>query len=266
MTPTPWLVDAHAHLDRYEDAEIDGVLSELEEHRILTLAQAMDPDACARTRELARGRPWILPSFGVHPWHAHEWAGRLPELRQQARESLLLGEVGLDHHFVKDTSRYPAQQAVFECFLEVARELDLVVNLHTKGAESEVARLLETHGIRRAIVHWYSGPWRPFEALLAQGACFTVGVGLLKSPRLEKLARRVPMDRLLTETDNPGAWQWLAGTPGPPSLLLQVVTRLASLRGLAETELVPRIQENLVRLLGPELLGPDLLRAPAPPA
>jgi len=86
----------------------------------------------------------------------------------------MIGEVGLDHYFVEDAATYPAQKKVFEYLLGAAGEQDKIVTLHTKGAEGEVLEALDRYGIRRAIVHWYSGPLDILRGLVARGAYFTV--------------------------------------------------------------------------------------------
>jgi Tat protein secretion system quality control protein TatD with DNase activity len=85
------------------------------------------------------------------------------------------------------------------------------------------------------------------------GAYFAVGVELLRSPHIETIARRIPEDRILTETDNPGGWQWLKGVPGRPSLLPRVLDRLAEVRGVARERMEEIVAANAARLFG---LGP----------
>jgi len=76
-----------------------------------------------------------------------------------------------------------------------------------------------------------------------------VGVEVLRSPRIAKVARRVPLDRLLSETDNPGGWAWLEGAPGEPALLERVVDRLADIRDLDGAEMREVLEANARRLL-----------------
>src|SRR5690242_11885825 len=115
------LIDAHAHLDKYDEAAIPSVLAQLAEHQILTVGVAMDPESYARTCALAEHSRWIIPTFGIHPWSAPEHAGRLAALEPLIKRSPLIGEIGLDYNWVEDRAAYPAQRAVFEFFLEAAR-------------------------------------------------------------------------------------------------------------------------------------------------
>jgi TatD DNase family protein len=268
------LIDAHAHLDLYGPEDLPRALAELVEHRTFTVAVSMDPASYARTKMIAGGEAyskWVLPTFGIHPVHGAEWADRLNELDDLIAESPMLGEIGLDFHWVEDEAAYPRQRRTFEYLLQAARDQDKIVNLHTKGAEAEIVDRLSHYGLRRAIVHWYSGPVTPFNALVEHGAYFTVGVEVLYSDKIRTIARRIPPDQLLTETDNPGGWAWLndpddpdRGERGMPHHLQPVIDALAEIRGITRDEVIATVQANLLRLFGddPRLAAAaDVVRA-----
>jgi TatD DNase family protein len=246
------LIDAHAHLDRYGD-ELAAVLEEIEQHRIFTVSSSMDLASYGRNLEIGEICEFVLPTFGVHPWNAREHAGSLGNLSKAARESPILSEIGLDHHFVTDVSQYPAQREVFEFFLAAARDQEKIVVLHTTGAESEILELLDRYDIQRGIVHWYSGPLDVFHELVARRAYFTIGVEVLYSEHIQAIARKLPSDLLLTETDNPGGPRSLTGVLGMPRLILDVVQALAELRATTAQAIVQTVQNNFVRLIADDL-------------
>jgi TatD DNase family protein len=257
------LIDAHAHMEHYRE-DLEDALQEIRDLRILTLSQAMDVEGYRKARESARECPYILPSFGIHPWNAHRYADRLGELDTLILESPMLGEIGLDFHFVEESERHPQQERVLSHFLEAAGRQEKLVNLHTKGAEERVLRLLRDLGPLRFIIHWYSGPLELLEAFLELGAFFTVGVAALASPHVQGIARRLPEDRLLTETDNPGAYEWQAQSRGMPSVLLEVIHKLAELRGTTPEAVERTVEENFTRLIrGDPHLGAFLQRLAA---
>lgn len=243
------LVDVHAHLDKYGD-ELPSVLVQIADHRILTVSNSMDLPSYARNLKIARGCELVLATFGVHPWNASQYADRLDELAEAIEQSPMLGEIGLDYCFVQDKSQYDAQQKVLEFFLAAARDQDKIVNLHTKGAEDQVLRLLDRYEIRRAIIHWYSGPLDTLRELVDRGFYLTVGVQLLHADDIRAIAREIPPDRILTETDNPGGHQWLTGAPGMPRLIGQIVRELAAVRQTTTESLASAIEANVLRLIG----------------
>lgn len=242
------LIDAHSHLDRYQDA-LEAALEEIAQHRIFTISNSMDPCSYEENLRIAETCDLVLPTFGVHPWNAPEHVDHLEDLRVAIEQSPLLGEIGLDYHFVEDASQYPAQRKVLEFFLAAASEQGRIVNLHTKGAEKEVLRLLDYYNIQRAIVHWYSGPLDVFHELVARGTYFTVGVEVLYSEHIQIIAQALPWEQLLTETDNPGGPKWLTGKVGMPLLIRDVVQAIAELRKTTGQAIIQRVQANFVSLI-----------------
>jgi len=242
------LIDAHAHLDRYGDT-LESALEEITQHHIFTISNSMDLPSYRRNLEIGEMCDLVLPTFGVHPWNAPEYADRLEDLSEAIEQSPMLGEIGLDYHFVDDASQYPAQRKVFEVFLAAAKEQGKIVNLHTKGAESDVLDFLNRYEIQRAIVHWFSGPLDVFRELVARGAYFTIGVEVLYSEHIQTIARELPLDQLLTETDNPGGPRSFIGAPGMPLLIRDVVQVLAELKETTVESIVQTVQANLGRLI-----------------
>lgn len=241
-------IDAHSHLDHYQ-AELPAALAEINEMQILTVSTAVDIPSYLRTKALATASPWVMPTFGIHPWEAHRYADQLSTLDAYIAESPLLGEIGLDTVWDPDPTHYEAQRLVFEYFLAAAKAQNKVVNLHTKGAEQEILDLLRRYQVDQAIVHWYSGPLDVLDKLVDHGCYFTIGVEVLVSTQIQTIAQRVPRDRLLTETDNPGGQQWLTGALGMPRLIQTVAEQLATLHRLTLVELLLAVQTNFQRLV-----------------
>jgi len=242
------LIDAHAHLDRYGD-HLDAALAEIEQNSIFTVATAMTLPSYQQLLEIADRSKWVLAIFGIHPKYAPQYSARLTSISRYIDASPALGEIGLDYHWVKDSSQYAAQRKVLEYFLAAAREQNKFVNLHTKGAEKEILDLLERYEIKRPIIHWYSGPLDVLRALIEFGAYFTVGVEVLFSPRIQTIAREIPDHLLLTETDNPGGLEWLKGIVGMPEHLRQVIEATAALKATSLNGMADTVQQNFFRLI-----------------
>ena len=151
------LIDAHVHLDKY-GALLDRALQQIAEQQIFTVATAMDVPSYLELQKIGERSELVLPIFGIHPRRAADYADRLPELSRYIDSSPAIGEIGLDLHWVKDTTTYPAQRKVLEYFIAAAGEQNKFVNLHTKAGEKEILDLLVKYNVRRAIIHWYSGP------------------------------------------------------------------------------------------------------------
>jgi len=246
------LIDAHAHLDRY-DTSIEAILSEIEQHQILTISNSMCPADYSRNLDIATRSKLVVPTFGIHPWEAPKYVDRFDAFANDIAASPMIGECGLDYFFVKDQSEYAAQRQVFERLLRTAVDQDKVVTVHTKGAEKDVLKSLDSFPVRRAIIHWYSGPLELVEQFLSRGYHFTVGVEVLKSEEISALAGKLPLERLLTETDNPGGYHWLTGVAGTPNVLLRVIATLADIRVTTPDRITQQVESNFRTLVEDDL-------------
>jgi TatD DNase family protein len=235
-------------LDRYGEL-LAAALNEIEDKQIFTVATAMDLPSYLELKKIGERANLVLPTFGIHPRRAAEYADRLPEISRHIESSPAIGEIGLDFHWVKDTSTYPAQKKILEYFIAAAREQNKFVNLHTKGGEKEILDLLERYDVKCAIIHWYSGPMDIFHAMAEFGCYFTIGVEVHYSDHIKSIAKAVPDHLLLTETDNPGGMKWLKNEVGMPRAIEKVVETLAVLRKSTPEEIESLVQTNFLRLI-----------------
>jgi TatD DNase family protein len=241
------LIDAHAHLDKY-GANLSGALEQIRTHKILTISASMDEPSYQIARKISESSSLIIPTFGIHPWEAPKYADNLDAIDPYLNATPLIGECGLDFHFVKDKMQYPLQRVVFEHQLAFARDVQKPVVIHAKGAEDAVLATLQTIRVSKAVIHWYTGPPRLIDSFLSLGCHFTIGVDLLYSSKIQELARIIPMDRILLETDNPGGWQWLAHETGMPVRLLDVIDRLAIVRNCDRSVIERQVTQNFMQL------------------
>ena len=117
--------------------------------------------------------------------------------------------------------------------------------------------MLDAYGIKRAIVHWYSGPLDIFREMVSRGVHFTIGVEVMHSDHIKTIARELPVDLLLTETDNPGGLKWLTGDLGMPLALEDVIRTIADVRQSKPEAVVERVHKNFLDLLSDDGWLPD---------
>ena len=240
-------VDAHAHLGKY-DSLLPQVIEEIEQHEIFTISVSMDPEGYAKSKAIDEQTEWVVSTFGVHPWNAPTFRSQLDALQPLIDTSPMLGEIGLDYHFVPEPENHALQRDVFLHFKQGIAQKK-ILNIHSKGAEGDVDRILGELGARRAILHWYSGPIQHLHSLAEKGLYFTVGVEVLFSTTIQGIAKLVPWSLLLTETDNPGGYHWLTGGFGMPSIIAPVVHKLSELRGWSAEETKAIVLDNFIRLV-----------------
>jgi TatD DNase family protein len=255
-------IDAHAHLDKY-DSELPEILDEIERDKIFTASVSMNPESYAKGRKLDEQSQWVVTSFGVHPWDAPEFCSRMESLDPLIDSSPLVGEIGLDYHFVTEPEKHVIQRAVFRHFVQRGVSQGKILNIHSKGAEADVDGILGELGAKRAIIHWYSGPLEQLGKLIEKGFYFSVGVEILVNPHIQDITKAIPASQLLTETDNPGGYRWLTGELGRPSIIKSVVKMISDIRGWKHRETERLIIENFLQLTSNDSWVPELIRRSA---
>lgn len=214
---------------------------------------------------LARESRIVLPSFGYHPWHLSE---RTPDWKQNLEQFLeavpsAIGEIGLDRW--KPDLPYAPQEEMFLAQLEIAAKRNLPVSIHCLQAWGRLQELLAGHTrpARGFILHSFGGPVEMVPALARLGAYFSFPGYFLQMRKLRQREtfKRVPVDRLLIETDAPDQplppemiRHPLAATSGQslnhPANLPAVYVGLAEFLDEPLDSLTARVEENFQRLFG----------------
>jgi TatD DNase family protein len=132
------LVDAHTHLDHHTSDEIYDVINEINKKKIISISNSMDIPSYIKNLDISKKSKFIIPTFGIHPWNAPEYSDRLEEMEDFIDKTPMIGEIGLDFHWVQDRGQYEDQRKILKFFLQKAKEQNKIVNLHTKGAEQEI--------------------------------------------------------------------------------------------------------------------------------
>ena len=250
------MIDSHCHLAGEEfAADLEEVIARATAAGIsgaLVIVGAEDDDEYKRAAAVTRTWPGARLSIGVHPHTAGKFAAdpaaaaTLVEARLAGRPAArAIGEIGLDYHY--DFSPRGVQQDVFRAQLQLARERDLPVVIHTREATDDTFRVIEEAGRVRGVFHCFTGD----ESMARRAAAVDFYVsfaGILTFPRAEDIraaAGIVPLDRLLVETDSP----YLAPVPyrgkrNEPAFVGEVVGRLAALRAISPSELGAQVTRN----------------------
>ena len=259
-------VDSHAHIDGPEyDADRDEVIARARDagvNAILNVGTG-DPHSGAfeRAIELAEKHEAIYASLGVHPHDARLFDDRAEErirrLVQQSKRVIAWGEIGLDYHY--DNSPREVQREVFRRQLRLAREVNLPVIIHSREADDDTISILreELAGHDRAgVLHCFGGSLAMAQSAIEFGFLISfAGVVTFKNAEaLREVARQVPLDRLLIETDCP----YLTPVPfrgrrNEPAHVVEVARCLAGLRGKEVEEIGRVTTANFAKLFQVEL-------------
>jgi TatD DNase family protein len=256
----PDLIDTHAHLDDEKFAtDLPQVLQRALDagvRRIVTIATTAPSSATCVA--LAAQYPSLAGTVGIQPNHVAEAA---PDAWDQVVQLVMrpkvvaVGETGLDRYW--DYTPFPQQEDFFARHLELARKHNLAVVIHCREAEADVLRMLRDdynhHGPLRAVMHSFSGDWPTAEACLAMGLhiSFAGMVTYKNAQDLRDVARRVPLESLLVETDSPYlAPVPLRGKRNEPGHVIHTAACLAAVQGVELAVLAQQTTQNALKLFG----------------
>jgi len=250
------LVDSHCHLDFPElRADLAGVLARMRDNGVthaLTISTTLE--TFPAVREVAEAGPNLWCSAGVHPDERRDDREvSLAELVAMADDAkvVAIGETGLDYFRVEGDTDW--QRERFRIHIRAAREARKPLVIHTRNAAEDTLRIMREEGAEEAggVMHCFTETWEVAEAALALGfhISFSGIVTFKNAVALKDVAQRVPLDRMLVETDSP----YLApvphrGKPNQPAFVRHVAEEIARLRGIALEEVARRTSENFFRL------------------
>lgn len=255
------IFDAHAHIaDPKFDEDRPDVISRMREAGVERCMIVSDPcDETPRVDEaftLAEANAGYLAAAGVHPHNASAWsdaAEALIRARLVHPKSAALGEIGLDYHY--DLSPRGAQREVFARELDIAYECGMPAILHIREAFGDAMDILgaaERAGrLPVCQMHCFSGSWETAKQCLNMGMyiSFSGSVTFKNGVKLLETAEKMPLDRLLVETDCPYlSPEPLRGRRNEPSHIVHTVRRVAEIRNMDAEELAEAAFENACRL------------------
>ena len=201
-----------------------------------------------RVLEIANKHTEVYASLGIHPEEVtmnekiEQQLDSIIDLIKQNKQNICaIGEIGLDHHFVKDKELYPLQKTIFNKMLLLAQDLELPVNLHTKGAEKIVFDTLPSYKIPNINIHWYSGPENFLKLGMDRGYYFSITPAISYSPVVKKVVLNVDKEHLLLESDGPVKY---SGKIGVPAMVKNVLNSISTLKEINSDELEKQIEEN----------------------
>ncbi len=264
-------IDTHCHLDRLEPPPAQSI-ADAQSVGVQTLMTiSVNRETLAWVDAQSQAHPDVYGSLGIHPHDAAEYG---PEVAEQIRTRCAhnpkvraIGETGLDYHY--HYADRATQLEAFRAQLELAEELGLPVVLHTREAEADTLEVLQQHPVsQRGVAHSFTGSLEMAQTLVDMG--WYIGLnGILTFKNAEALrdvARNLPLDSLLLETDAP----FLApvpfrGKPNAPARIPVIADYLAQLLDISLEQLAEQTNRNAQTLFGfapSGVLNPENVRSP----
>lgn len=249
------LIDSHCHLD------FEGLSNRLPE--VLGAMDANDVGGCMtigvtleeapQVLAIAEANEQVFASVGVHPEYADHQEPDMETLCALAQHPkvLAIGETGLDYHWHKDKPEW--QRERFRVHIRAAKQLKKPLVIHTREAAEDTLEILNEEGAAEVggILHCFTESLAVAEEAMAMGFYISLSgiVSFKKAEQVHQVARSIPLDRLLIETDSP----YLApvpyrGKPNEPAYVRHVAEAIADLRQISYAEVADASSRNFLKL------------------
>lgn len=257
-------VDAHIHLSDSNYAQNLGeIVKEAKQLGIFALvANAMDLESSRRSLKLAEEYPdHVYAALGIHPWNTKKLAPNetqdtidlIFENAENKQRLVAVGEIGLDATYAGNGEPTEIQMQVFHEMLSAAEKSSLPVIIHSRGTTSKIVSLLPSYKINKVLLHWFSQPHSLISKIVDRGYYITEGPPSIFSGDIREVIRRIPLTKLMTETDGPVRFRGpFKGKLTTPSFIPAVVEAIAELKEKEKSEVADQIFQNFIDFFGVE--------------
>ena len=249
------LVDSHCHLDFPELAgRLDAVVAAMREHQVShALSISVTLQDFPQVREIAERFDHIYGTVGVHPDYPDVPEAGVEELVRLADHPKIvaIGETGLDYYRIKTDNEW--QRERFRTHIRAARRCGKPLVIHTRDAAADTLRIMREEEAREVggVMHCFTGDWESARAAMDLGfyISFSGIVTFKNAQALKEVARQVPLERMLVETDSP----YLAPVPhrgkvNEPALVRYVAAEIARLHGVDLSRVCTQTTNNFFNL------------------
>ena len=247
------MIDAHCHLEQ-SDYNLDraAVIKECRQKLKAVITCCADPRDWAITKLLiGEYKGFVYAIAGIHPEFIKDISKDeinkfIDVIKKEAKAGNIkaIGEVGLDYYWIKENVLREKQKELFIRFIELSKELNLPLVVHSRDAVFECIEILEDKGMKnkRVLMH-LMGDKTLVKKIVDNGWMISVGPGILKSKETRKVARDCPLTHLMLETDSP--WFGL-GSRGMPLNVFKAAEKIAETKKVSVEEIEKQTDKNSI--------------------
>lgn len=249
-----YLIDTHAHLDMYEDWDV--IIKNAKENGIKKIIiPAVETEYFQKILDIANSYEDVYCMMGIFPTEAKNWHdGILDDIKELAKNKKVvsIGEIGLDYYW--DKSFVDEQKDIFIKQVKLANELGLPIEIHDREAHKDVFDILvEYNKTSDVVFHCFSGSVEFARECLKQGWYIALGgvVTFKNAVKTKEVAKDVPLDRLMLETDSPYLTPVpFRGKENQPVYVRYVADEIAKLKGIDVKEVIEATTKNAEMVFG----------------
>lgn len=244
-------IDSHCHLDfKHFDKDRVAVMNRAREAGVVMMINSgIDLATNRKSLELAKKYDFMQATLGLSPNSLEEMSSKdlesqLDFIKENADRAVGIGEAGLDHYRCKDESARNHQVQVFQKVIDLAKSVDLPLVIHSRDAEQQALEMVKD--LDKVVFHCYGGSVGTMKQAVDRGFFISLATVVCRSGQHQVLARNVPLDNLLVETDSP----FLAPKRGrnEPMNVLESVRLIARIKDLTPSEVATATTKNIKKI------------------
>jgi TatD DNase family protein len=242
------LFDAHCHLTFPDfDADRSQVAERAAANGITIVNSSVSPDEVEGMLRLLKEHVNVYWTMGLSAAETdvNKVDDTMAAIRENRDSIIGIGEVGLDYHWVKDETLRLVERENFARFIGLSDEIRMPLVVHSRNAEEHCINMLEENG-KNALMHCFSGTLEQAERALKLGCLISIPTNVVYSKQKQELARSVPLDSIVLETDAP----YLAPTPktrNEPLNVMRSVEKIAELKNASAGEVAAKTTQNAMK-------------------
>lgn len=239
------MIDVHAHLTDSCFHDLPDVLKRAKRVGVRRIVMSItDPSEIARAREIMAIEPeFVYLTIGFDPVTLSEEKFLQFESLVEGGGIVGVGEVGLDHFYIRDHRERELQENFFRRSIRLALKKDLPIVVHSRSAGRAALQVLYSEGIKRVLMHAFDGKSGDAIKAAERGFYFSIPTSVVYSQQKQKLVRNLPIESLMLETDSP-VLSPIRGSRNEPANLIYALRKVAEIKGLPEDEVAKITTQN----------------------
>ncbi|WP_035445331.1 TatD family hydrolase [Bacillus sp. UNC41MFS5] len=244
------MIDAHIHLDRYQDEEIKRIVLD-SAHIEALISVSFHLDSSKRNLLLSQKYKKVNPAFGYHPEQSlpseNELNGLLNWMDDHRDEMIAVGEVGLPYYLRQEQGISIASYLeVLEVFIRKAKIWDKPIVLHAVYDDAPlVCDLLEKYSVSKAHFHWFKGNQKTIDRMIRNGYHISITPDVVYEQEIQQLVSVYPLELMMVETDGPWPFEGpFAGKMTHPNMMEESISKIALLKKLSAEDVSDILHQN----------------------
>lgn len=244
-------IDVHCHLEMCRNPE--KAVENARKAEVIAITQGVKPESNKCALEFAEKYDNVKAALGGYPTDMTKLSEKeidreIELIRRNKDKIVAIGEVGLD--FKEDSVNKEKQIEIFRKFIDLAKEIDMPIIVHSRKAEEEAIEMLEKSDAKKVIMHCFSGRFSLVKRIADNKWHLSIPASINYSDGFKKIAKEIELDRLFCETDSPYLHPEKGKRDNEPANVVFVYKKIAEIKEINLKEVEKKIEENYRKLFG----------------